>query len=137
MVDNINKHGPRSDLMQGVGLNRGSPPSCPVKHPYIQVIEPPGYHRRRHSEPVHRWNVFFAEPFIVCGLPVSSHTGLPEYSPPYLTHQPDSQLVTATVKHVLFGVRGEVCVQRSAFSSQQSAISRQQSVFHLSLMNRD
>ena len=133
MVDNINKHGPRSDLMQGVGLNRGSPPSCPVKHPYILVIEPPGYHRRRHAETVYRWIEFFAEPLIVCGLPVSSHTGLPEYSPPYMTHQPDSQLVTATVKHVLFGVRGEVCVQRSAFSVRRSAFR----VYIKSLMNRN
>ncbi len=107
--------------MQGDGLNRGSPPSCPVGNTYVLVIEPPGY-RRRHAEPVSRTNINIAGSLLVCGLPVMSQTGRPEYSPPYATHQPGSQLVTVTVKHNLIDVRGSLCAKHSEFSCQLSAI---------------
>ena len=132
MTNTLNKHGPRSDLMQGDGLNRGSPPSCPVGLSYLLVIEPPGYRRRRTVEPVGRTNFNIAGSLIVHGLPVLSHTGLPEYSPPYLTHQPGSQLVTVTVKHNLIDVRGSLCIQQSAFSSQHSAVGIQHCLANLS-----
>lgn len=130
MINNLNKHGPRSDLMQGDGLNRGSPPSCPVGNTYVLVIEPPGY-QRRHAEPVSRTNINIAGSLLVCGLPVMSQTGRPEYSPPYTTHQPDSQHVTASVKHNLIDVRGSLCIQQSAFSSRHSAL------LSKSLMNKN
>ena len=110
--------------MQGVGLNRGSPPSCPVGNTYILVIEPPGY-RRRHAEPVSRTNINIAGSLFVCGLSVMSQTGRPEYSPPYATHQPDSQLVTVTVKHNLIDVRGSLCAMQSAISCQLSENQKQ------------
>ena len=133
MINNLNKHGPRSDLMQGDGLNRGSPPSCPVSNPYVIVIESPG---RRRTLPGYgslttglkdrrQRSKRSSGSLIVYGLPVMSQTGRPEYSPPYPTHQPVVTMKSASVKHNLIDVRGSLCAMQSAISCQLSENQKQ------------
>ena len=114
MLNSQNRHGPRSDLMQGDDTLRGFFPSCPDCYPLMLIIKPPGNRRTT--------DLLRSQFDIACGLPVMSQPGCPDAPPPYMTPQPDSQLVTVTVKHNLIDVRGSLCAKHSEFSCQLSAI---------------
>lgn len=99
MIIQLNKHGPRGDLMQGDGLNRGSPPSCPVLSPFSMVVKPPGCLGRSNSVAAFGRNLHLKLPTLKTGpqpdiaprLPVTSHPGKPTIIL-LQTHQPDITL---------------------------------------------
>jgi len=80
MINKQNKHGPRSDLMQGDDTNRGFFPSYPACYPIKFIIKPPGNRRTT----LNLWSQID----IACGLPALSHSGRPVILPPYTTQQP-------------------------------------------------
>lgn len=85
MLNSQNRHGPRSDLLQGDDKFRGFFPSCPDCYPLRLIIKPPGNRRTT----LNLWSQID----IACGLPALSHSGCPVNLPPYTTQQPwDSAL---------------------------------------------
>ena len=80
MLNSQNRHGPRSDLMQGDDTLRGFFPSHPESYPLALIIKPPGNRRTT--------DLLRSQFDIACGLPVMSQPGRPVNLPPYTTQQP-------------------------------------------------
>lgn len=92
MIIQLNKHGPRSSLLQGDIHSRGNPPSHPVMRPYMMVIKPPGSRGRSYPIASSGSTTSLKYPTLKTGPPPDIAYGLPARSltgmPPILTPRP-------------------------------------------------
>lgn len=117
MINKQNKHGPRSDLMQGDDTIRGFFPSYPACYPIKFIIKPPGNRRTT----LNKWSWID----IACGLPALSHSGCPDTLTPLLTHKPAGTTTVATPGETM-----NIRCKGTAMRGVLSAISRQLSASH-------
>ena len=104
MIINLNKHGPRCDLLLGNIRNRGSTLASPVLTSHTMVVKPPGIAGR--SRKTLHLNVTDALRFmpynlrhreeIAPGYPAESQPGIPVTTPlqtqlPHSIHQGESE----------------------------------------------